>query len=326
MQNAFANHFLTDAFSAGHLFNKRDVMEKFNGQLPTTGQGDKREFTKGSAAFFDDIAKAAFVGDVDAEFSKYETVEKWHGIFRPNINSASRFSLLLQGIHLEKPELLESAVAKGIHDKLNTHAGGVPVENMLGDQWPLSGDGTLNAQTLAVIRRAVAQSQQNIISVFGSSNEPDFAALFKKVWDFTPHPTAEGRKIVTGAIQRGSDVSNNDLRTAIVDLIKANYLTIIAEHNDEIDRRPECLAFATGRLHDAHKTTSARRRRRSCLGRTSDLSAHASRAKLGAGRSALEGRAGGARTRRGARGADLRYRASPASDSEAGPARAGTRG
>ena len=27
--NAFADHFLTDAFSAGHLFNKEDVMEKF---------------------------------------------------------------------------------------------------------------------------------------------------------------------------------------------------------------------------------------------------------------------------------------------------------
>jgi len=43
----------------------------------------------------------------------------------------------------------ESAVAKGVHDKLNTHPGGVPVENSLGEKWPLSGDGTLNAQTVA---------------------------------------------------------------------------------------------------------------------------------------------------------------------------------
>ncbi len=228
MQNAFANHFLTDAFSAGHLFNKRDVMEKFNNQLPATGKGNDREFTKGSKSFFDSIAKAAFVGDVDAEFSKYETAETHYG-FHPNINSASRFSALLQGIHMEKPELLESAVAKGVHDNLNTHPGGIPVENALSEQWPLSGDGTLNAQTLAVARRAVAQSQQNVIGSFGSAAEPDFAALFKRVWDFTPHPTAEGRKLVTGAIASGSDVNSNALHIAIVNLIKANYLTIIAE-------------------------------------------------------------------------------------------------
>jgi hypothetical protein len=228
MQNAFSNHFLTDAFSAGHLFNKRDVMEKFNAQLPATGKGNDREFTKDSKKFFDSIAAATFVGDVDAEFSKYETAERHYG-FHPNINSASRFSALLQGIHMEKPELLESAVAKGIHDKLNTHAGGIPVENALGEQWPLSGDGTLNAQSLAVARRAVAQSQQNVIGAFGSAAEPDFAALFKRVWDFTPRPTADGRKVVTGTIASGSDVNSNELHTAIVDLIKANYLTIIAE-------------------------------------------------------------------------------------------------
>jgi hypothetical protein len=49
------------------------------------------------------------------------------------------------------------------------------------------------------------------------------------VWDFTPRPTTEGRKEVTGAIASGSDVKNNELHTAVVDLIKANYLTIIAE-------------------------------------------------------------------------------------------------
>src|SRR5262249_37716403 len=92
-----------------------------------------------------------------------------------------------------------------------------------------SGDGTLNAQTLAIARRAVAQSQQNVIASFRAPAEPDMPALFKKVWDFTPRPTAEGKKVVTGAINSGSDVNNNDLRTAIVDLIKPNYLTITAE-------------------------------------------------------------------------------------------------
>ena len=228
LTNAFADHFLTDSFSAGHLFNKRDVMEKFNSQLPTTGKGDKRKFTEGSEKFFDGVAAAAFVGAVATEFSKYETAERMYG-FHPNINSVSRFSSLLQGVHLEKPELLESAVAKGIHDNLNTHPGGIPVDNALGEKWPLSGDGTLNAQTLAIARRAVAQSQQNVIAVYRSPTEPDFAAAFKRVWDFTPRPTAEGRKDVTQAIDGGADINIAQLRAAIVDLIKGNYLTMLEE-------------------------------------------------------------------------------------------------
>jgi len=138
LQNAFGDHFLTDAFSSGHLFNKRDVMDKFDNQLPTKGAGKDREFTKGSQTFFLAIANAAFVGDVAKEFSKYETFERMYG-FHPNINSADRFSSLLQGVHLERPELLESAVAKGVHDKLNTTPGGVPVDNVLGEKWQLSG-------------------------------------------------------------------------------------------------------------------------------------------------------------------------------------------
>jgi hypothetical protein len=226
--NAFGDHFLTDAFAAGHLFNKRDVMERFNAQLPTKGAGDKREFTKDSEKFFDAVAKTAFVGDVAREFSKYETVERHFG-FHPNINSASRFSTLLQHIHLERPELLESAVAKGIHDRLNSLPGGLPVENALGDHWPLSGDKTLNAQTLAIAKRAVAQSQLNVIATFRAAKEPDYPALFKRVWDYTPRPTAESAKMLAGMVASGTDINDAGLRTAVVNLIKENYLVIIAK-------------------------------------------------------------------------------------------------
>jgi hypothetical protein len=46
--NAFADHFLTDAFAAGHIFNKPDVMEQFESNLPKTSKG---EFTAPSKAF-----------------------------------------------------------------------------------------------------------------------------------------------------------------------------------------------------------------------------------------------------------------------------------
>lgn len=81
------------------------------------------------------MAAAAFVGPVRTEFSQYETVEFKGGFFRPNIDSASRFSALLQEIHKHEPGLLSGAVVKAVHDTLNTEPGGVPVENNMGDKW-----------------------------------------------------------------------------------------------------------------------------------------------------------------------------------------------
>ena len=40
MINAFGDHFLTDAFAAGHLINKPDVMEQFKSQLKLDAKGE----------------------------------------------------------------------------------------------------------------------------------------------------------------------------------------------------------------------------------------------------------------------------------------------
>lgn len=224
--NAFGDHFLTDAFAAGHLFNKRDLMEKFNAQLPTTGRAEQRQFTDTSKAFFDRIAQMAFTGKVATAFSQYETTERYFGI-RPNIDSVWMFSRLLQAIHLEQPDLLESAIVKGTHDKLNELPGDLPVHNALGDTWSLSGANTLNAETLAVARRAVAQSQQNLFAAFRADHEPDYPTLFKHVWDFTPQPTEESRKKITNQLNSGSDVNNSELQLALAALIAKEYSPII---------------------------------------------------------------------------------------------------
>lgn len=226
MTNAFADHFLTDAFAAGHLINKRDMMEKFKSQLKLDAKGE--EFIQSSKVFFDDVAKDAFIGKVKTEFSKYETVETHYG-FHPDIDRTSRFSTLLQGIHKEKPELLANAVAKGTHDKLNTLPGGLPVENNKGDNWNLSGDGTLNAKTREIARRAVAQSQLNIISSYKGNTPANYATMFQKVWDFTPKPSAAGAKQLVSVVEKGTSVKSNELKKAVVKLIKDNYLLIIAE-------------------------------------------------------------------------------------------------
>lgn len=228
MTNSFADHFLTDAFSAGHLISKPDVMEQFKSQLKLDAKGE--EFTADSKKFFDAVAADAFTGGVKTEFSKYETYEAYSMGWHPNIDSASRFSALLQGIHKEEPDLVANAVAKGTHDRLNTLPGGLPVENAKGDPpWNLSGDNTLNADTLKVVRKAVAQSQMNVISAYNMVGPIDVNGMFSRVWDYTPRPSAAGLKVLVEQVKKGTDIASSDLRQAVVNLIKSNYLLLITE-------------------------------------------------------------------------------------------------
>ncbi|MER6197704.1 DUF4157 domain-containing protein [Streptomyces sp. NPDC001586] len=223
--NAFADHFLTDAFAAGHLINKRDVMEAFKRNI--TVKADKK-FTAQSVAFFDAVASKSFVGAVKTAFSAYETVE-WKGyVFRPDIDSAGRFSTLLQGIHEREPDLLSNAVVKGVHDRLNTLQDGVPVENNVGDKWNLSGDTSLNSDSMRVARKAVAQSQLNVLSAFKSQGVA-LADLYRSVWDHVPHVTTHGETIVKDKVTSGTDPKSAALIDATVSLIRENYLLIIKE-------------------------------------------------------------------------------------------------
>jgi LysM repeat protein len=224
LNNAFGDHFLTDAFSAGHLFNKRDVMMLFQSKLPMTPD---KKFTKDSVAFFDAIAKASFVGPVKTAFSPFEPVKPYALGWRPNIDSVRAFSALLQEIQKARPDLLSSVIAKAVHDKLNKLPGRLAVSNNKGDRWPLSGDTTLNDQTKGIARKAVAQSQLNVLTVFNQPGALDLPVLFKKVWDYTPVPTAAGVTEIQNQSNMGTDLKNSDLVAAVVALITTNYQLIL---------------------------------------------------------------------------------------------------
>jgi Domain of unknown function (DUF4157) len=229
--NAFADHFLTDAFASGHLFNRRDAVEMFEGKLPTTKKDKETVFTPDSKKVFDEVAKQSFVGPVKTEFSKYETVKDYGFGFHPSIKSEARFSALLQEIHIKEPIHLEGAVAKGVHDKLN--AEGVEVENAKGDKWVAKGDGSLAAadpKGLEVGRKAVAQSQLNVLDVFKTVISLPLQAIFQKVWDFVPHPTAgAGENKIKDAVASGTDPRSANLTSSIVKLIHDTYQLIISK-------------------------------------------------------------------------------------------------
>jgi LysM repeat protein len=239
--NAFADHFLTDAFSAGHLINKPDVAAKFKGSIativPDPNKPTKREIAPGSKGFFDQVAQQSFVGPVRTEFSKYETVEKHWG-FHPNIDSVSRFSDLLQGVYLDPvgADFVLSSIVKVAHDDLSTKAGGISVENQKGDKWQLPGDKTLNAstvdpkdaaKTLEVGHKAVAQSQYNVLSVFQTARLLDLPKLFKAVWDYVPRPTGTGAAVVKAIVDTDTDPTQGTLIAKLAKLVRDEYKTIL---------------------------------------------------------------------------------------------------
>jgi hypothetical protein len=232
--NSYADHYLTDAFSAGHLVNKRDVMETFKGGLTKNPKG---EYTGDAKAFFDSVATTSFVGNVKTEFSKYSTVASYNssghkdpkGWFHPSINDKDRFSSLLQSIQDTEPDVVSSVVAKSIHDSLSTKAGGVSVENLKGDKWDLSGDGTLNAKSKEVARKAVAQSQLNIFDAFKAPAPLDYPPRFKKVWDYVPTPTTKGETDIKATVASGTDPKDAGLVRAVVALVNSHYLLILSE-------------------------------------------------------------------------------------------------
>lgn len=222
--NAFGDHFLTDAFAAGHLFNKDDLANYFK-SLVLNGSSVNANGEK----MFDRIADKAFTGKLASTFSRYETVErKILGIVRPNIDSAAMFRRLLIGIMEMEPDILGKALlAKLVHDKLNNYPGGVPVENNVGDRWNLTGDGTLNKTNLEIMRKAVKQSISNLMDAVGDNS--GLPVFYKKVWDIVPRATPGSATIIKNLIRNYANPLGQEIVDGAAQLLQGNYKTLLDE-------------------------------------------------------------------------------------------------
>ena len=126
-------------------------------------------------------------------------------------------------------------MTKAVHDTLNREPGGVEVENNMGDKWTVSGDASLNdislnpgnADTLRIGRKAVAQSQLNVLDAYKAIRPMDLPALYKRVWDYVPHPTVVGAATVSKEITTGTDPKSAALIKSVSDMITANYPIIL---------------------------------------------------------------------------------------------------
>jgi hypothetical protein len=225
--NAFGDHFLTDAFAAGHLVNKAALIEMFKANFYTG-----KALSAAGNAFFDRVAQQAWKGELARKFTQLETAKpydawwnivKWH----PDINDAGRFASVLQQAAVQAPEKVANLVVKAIHDVLNQS--GFEVENDAGQRWHLTGDGHLTAETLAVMKRAVTESAQHIVDAASGVAMPPLAALYAKVWAHVPRPTAGATTVLHAVVKDYLAPTSAALTHAAAEILNKQYETLIKE-------------------------------------------------------------------------------------------------
>jgi peptidoglycan hydrolase-like protein with peptidoglycan-binding domain len=205
--NAFAAHFLQDAFAAGHLANKRELMNiaatKFDA-LKTSGAVYKENsFSKAVARGLLADAK------VSAEFAKRELklpFRAWAPFGQENT------SVLIFGLRSKQPDKFLSLFARTVHDQLDDAIRkgpdkGLEVTNDNGDVWTLAGDETLNLSptTQKIAGQAVDAARDNLATAAATSGALDYAALFKNVWRFAPRPTDDAQHAAAVAAKKKAD-------------------------------------------------------------------------------------------------------------------------
>lgn len=234
--NAFGDHFLTDAFASGHIINKETTIAYFKSNF-YSGSSLKPE----GKEFFKKLAKASFKGDLAKKFSGLETVDYpvcawgWCIKWRPNIDSPDRFADLLTTAAEQEPDQVANFAVKALHDRLNRD--GVEVFNNAGDgTWTAMGDAYLNPKNLAIIRKAVQQSVDNLNDPAIRASNVNFGTFFAKVWKFVPQLTEASKQKLAAVtsvyvrpdsaelVNAASEIIQHQTNTLIKLLLKENKL------------------------------------------------------------------------------------------------------
>lgn len=261
--NDFGNHFLTDAFAAGHLLAKKDLMVESQKSFQALSYTDGIVFHQN--VFTDRVAEIV-MRDPKAkrEFGRrYLKLIMWDSI------DAERLSEFLFQMAKREPTKFYSVFAKMVHDQMNDSITGPPgsaieVENDHGATWYLSGDVTLDRspRTLAIIQQAIHQADVNL----EEAATPDIAGLppaggqddfwlrlpeyFRRVWSYTPRLTSLGQQKADAIEKRSTAAGGMAAAELFAGIILKQLPTVIEEltNNGYLIEQSEFFARQPGPL------------------------------------------------------------------------------
>ena len=232
--NGFAGHFLTDAFSSGHVRAKSQIMDFAKLSWIEMGADE---------TWFDIIPESTFTVAVAERVLAHPTAGAKLRNYKIRIvrwgdMSVTKLSELIFGLQGEAPELFYSIFAGIVHDRLNESiktndpAGLPPLEvtNERGDgPWNLSGDSTLalSPDTKRIAMAAVEESSRNLELAVADPRGFDIEKAIKRVWAYVPKPTAAGQALIGQVVGDYADVASPKAQRAAADYIIGEIDTVI---------------------------------------------------------------------------------------------------
>ena len=241
--NGFACHFLTDAFSAGHLFNKAEMLTRvaaaWNAIDEHLGPDQHNSFT-------DSVAAIVMTNPESAEQLSHYRLDLETIVGVQDITAAN-LSKLLMAMAWGRPTDFYNVILNLVHDRLDHSVSdpqhGIEAQNARGDTWTtMAGDDTLkqSPETLRISKAAVAQSFRNLEQAAQTSDTltdtVKDTVVTQEVWDYTPKPTALGTAAMEKLIVEMLDLTSagtiaafaaktiQNLPAAIPEMVRLGYL------------------------------------------------------------------------------------------------------
>jgi hypothetical protein len=233
--NGFAGHFLTDAFSAGHLRAKSAIMDYARATFEDLGDQTWLNI------FSENDFTIAVAGKLLADpglgpllRSHQIRIVEWDDM------SVTKLSELIYGLQDEEPQIFYSLFAGIVHDRLNdaiekNDKAGLPdiwVVNERGDgPWSLPGDGNLarSPDTIRIAKAAVEEAYRNLELAVADPRGFDVEKAVKRVWAYVPKPTPHADLLISGVIAKYADVRTPETQQAAADYIIANQKSVIGK-------------------------------------------------------------------------------------------------
>lgn len=221
---AWAGHFIADAYSAGHLFNKSDVRALVDEVVRHP------LWTPALAVQLPSCAdRIAVDGAETLEAWRHEVLDAGGFLVQTPV-TALHLAALLEGALATQPELFGNGVSLAVHEEL---AAGVMVSDHE-RTWMMGGDHHLDPVSKGQAIASIEAAYDAVELAYGAPDRADAAASVAAVLARLPHPVESEQERIAGVIERATDVLGGGLSDAIALGAVAQLDVILEEANHSL--------------------------------------------------------------------------------------------